>query len=79
MSNMKRLRKEHGMTQAELAERSGVSIRMIQYYEQGVNDINKAEAITVYRLAKALECRSEDLLELDEPLYGSERSFIILE
>ena len=63
MSNMKRLRKEHGMTQAELAERSGVSIRMIQYYEQGVNDINKAEAFTVYRLAKALETRMENIME----------------
>lgn len=68
MSNMKRLRKEHGMTQAELAERSGVSIRMIQYYEQGRADINKAEALTVYRLADALNNRMEDLLELDEAL-----------
>lgn len=68
MSNMKRLRKEHGMTQAELAERSGVSIRMIQYYEQGRADINKAEALTVYRLANALNNRMEDLLELDEAL-----------
>lgn len=68
MSNMKRLRKEHGMTQAELAERSGVSIRMIQYYEQGRADINKAEALTVYRLAQALNNLMEDLLELDEAL-----------
>lgn len=68
MSNMKKLRKEHGMTQAELAERSGVSIRMIQYYEQGRADINKAEALTVYRLADALNNRMEDLLELDEAL-----------
>ena len=57
-----------GMTQKELADASGVSIRMIQYYEQGVNDINKAEALTVYRLADALNNRMEDLLELNEAL-----------
>lgn len=68
MSNMKMLRKEHGMTQAELAERSGVSIRMIQYYEQGRADINKAEALTVYRLADALNNSMEYLLELNEAL-----------
>lgn len=53
------------MSQKQLAEESGVSIRMVQYYEQGVNDINKAEALTVYRLAHALWCKVEDLLELE--------------
>lgn len=65
MSNLKNMRHRKAMSQKELAEASGVSIRMIQYYEQGVNDINKAEALTVYRLANALCCRVEDLLELE--------------
>lgn len=50
-------------TQKKLAEESGVNIRMIQHYEQGVKDLNRAQAITVYRLAQALECTVEDLLE----------------
>ena len=68
MTKLKEIRKEQLMTQKELAEHSGVSLRMIQYYEQGRSDICKAEAQTVYQLAKALECRMEDLLELDEAL-----------
>ena len=50
-------------TQKKLSEKSGVNIRMIQHYEQGVKDINKAQAITVYRIAQALNCTVEDLLE----------------
>ena len=42
------------MTQAELAERTGVSLRMIRAYEQGTQDISKAESASVFRLANAL-------------------------
>lgn len=60
---LKRFREDAGLSQSKLAEQSGVSVRMIQHYEQGVKDINKAEALTVYRLAQALNCYMEDLLE----------------
>lgn len=60
-------RQTERLTQKKLAERSGVSIRMIQHYEQGVKDINKAQAITLYKLAQALECTIEDLLEIEKP------------
>ena len=63
MSNLKQIRQRLKMSQAELSERSGVNVRMIQHYEQGVKDINKAQAITVYRLAEALKCTVEDLIE----------------
>ena len=63
MSNLKRIREEKNVTQAKLAEASGVNIRMIQHYEQGVKDINKAQGITLNNIAKALECTIEDLLE----------------
>lgn len=63
MSNLKRIRKDKNISQSKLAEASGVSVRMIQHYEQGVKDLNKAQAITVYRLAQALECTVEDLIE----------------
>lgn len=62
-TNLKRLRIFYGCTQAELSERSGVSLRSIQMYEQRKKDINKAGAYTVYRLAKVLGCTMEDLLE----------------
>ena len=57
------VRKERGLTQAELAKRSQVSLRSIQMYEQRNKDINKASVDTVYRLAKALGCTTEDLME----------------
>ena len=63
MSNLKRIREDKNVTQAKLAEESGVSLRMIQYYEQGVKDINKAQGLTLYDIAKALGCSIEDLLE----------------
>ena len=63
MTNLKKLRIGAELTQTKLAEASDVNIRMIQHYEQRVKDINKAEAITVYRLAQALNCYMEDLLE----------------
>lgn len=70
MSNLKQIRESLNISQSELAEKSGVSVRMIQYYEQGVKDINKAQAITVYKLSEALECSVEDLLEGQSENYG---------
>jgi transcriptional regulator with XRE-family HTH domain len=63
MTNLKRIRRAAGMSQSKLAEASGVSIRMVQYYEQRARDINLASAITVHRIAQALGCTVEDLIE----------------
>ena len=56
------LRNRNGLTQQELARRSGVKLRMIQAYEQNYQDISKAEVGSVLKLAKALSCSVEDLL-----------------
>lgn len=66
MSKLKAIRESKDLSQAKLAEASGVSLRILQYYEQGYKDINKAQALTVYKLAQALESTVEDLLELAE-------------
>lgn len=63
MSKLKELRTASGLSQSGLAEKSGISVRMIQQYEQGIRDINKAQAIAVYRLAEALACNVADILE----------------
>lgn len=63
MSNLKRIREEKNISQSKLSEISGVNLQMIQKYEQGVKDINKAQGITLHALAQALECKIEDLLE----------------
>ena len=63
--NLKQKRKDAGLSQSDLAFLSGVSIRMIQYYEQGRDDINKAQAGTVYRIANVLRCAVEGIIEID--------------
>ena len=62
-TNLKRIRRTYGYTQAELAKRSGVSLRSIQMYEQRNKDINKAHADALYRISRALGCSMESLLE----------------
>lgn len=64
MSNLKTIRESKNLSQSKLAEASGVNVRILQHYEQGHRDINKAQALTVYKLAQALECTVEDLLEI---------------
>lgn len=63
MTALSEYRKKSGLSQSQLAEKSGINFRMIQYYEQGARDISKASAMTVYSLAKALGCTMEDLLK----------------
>lgn len=60
---LKRIRESRGLSQTELAEQSGINVRNIQMYEQRVNDIDKAQAQTLYKLSRVLGCNVEDLLE----------------
>mgnify|MGYP004688723823 FL=1 len=60
---LKKLRESRGLSQSELAKISGVSLRSIQMYEQRVNDIDKAQAQTIYKLSRVIGCAMEDLLE----------------
>lgn len=65
-TRLKMIRENREISQTELARLSGVSIRSIQMYEQKVNDIDKAQAGTVYKLSRVLGCTIEDLLENPE-------------
>ena len=62
-AKLQKIRKEAGYSQKELSEKSGVSLRMIQQYEQGAKDINKASVLNLAALAKVLGCRIEDMIE----------------
>ena len=61
--NLRRMRLAAGYSQSELSRLSGVNIRNIQLYEQGVQDINRASAATLASLARPLACTIEDLME----------------
>ena len=51
-----------------LSNISGVKLRSIQLFEQKVNDIDKAQAHTLYKLSRVLGCTIEDLLENPEQI-----------
>lgn len=61
-SKLQTIRKARGFTQQQLSDASGVTLRMIQLYEQKQNDISKAQVNVVISLAKALGCQVEDLV-----------------
>ncbi|MDO4960838.1 MAG: helix-turn-helix transcriptional regulator [Eubacteriales bacterium] len=61
-SQLKRLRKYAELSQSQLAARSGVPLRQIQLFEQGQRDISKTQLQTAVQLARALNCRAEELL-----------------
>ena len=62
-TNLARYRKSRGLSQSQLANASGLSLRSIQLYEQRQNDINNAQYNRLQALAKTLGCKIEDLLE----------------
>ncbi len=57
------LRNICGYSQKELAEKSGISLRTLQEYDNHAMDINRATGSTLNSLAKVLGCQVEDLLE----------------
>lgn len=62
-TQLARLRRDCGLTQEELAARTGVSLSSLRMYEQRHKDINKAQAATLLKLARELHCAMEDLME----------------
>lgn len=59
MSKLKQIREKHHLTQEELAEKSGISVRTIQRIEAGVNP----KGYTLKTLAKVLEVSESDLVD----------------
>lgn len=51
-----------GLTQKELAEKSGINIRQIQKYESGEYDVGNMTLKNAILLSEALECDVRDLL-----------------
>lgn len=58
---LKELREQAGITQLQLAERSGVAIRTIRAYEQGQRDMMEASYRILKAIADVLEIKVEEL------------------
>ena len=63
ITRLQHQRKLCGLTQKELAEKSGVKIRTLQQYERRAKDINKSSVSSIVALANVLGCKEKDLLE----------------
>ena len=53
---------DRGLTPSQLAEESGVPVRVIRALESGYRDVNKSQLVTLVRLCYVLECRVSDIL-----------------
>ena len=61
MNNLQKCRKAKGLTQRQLAEQTGIPLKTIQFIEwKTANALGIAKA---HRIAKALDCRIEDLID----------------
>lgn len=61
--NLRAMRKRRGLTQGQLAERSGVSGQIISNYERAYSRPNE---IQIRKIAKALQCQVNDLINLND-------------
>lgn len=66
---LKIMRESRGFTQKQLAEKTDISVRVIQNLEQGVRDINKASVETVLRLSEALGCDVYEIINERDRTY----------
>lgn len=64
-SRLKKMRIIRGFTQESLAEISNVNIKSIAAYEQNPEKLLSASAGTILKLADAMNCDMEDLINKD--------------
>ena len=62
LSHVQNLRKAIGITQQELADKTGINIRQIQKYEYGEYDTGKMMLRNAIALADALGCDVRELI-----------------
>lgn len=63
---LKEMRQARGLSQSQLAEKTGINIRTLQHYEQGSKVFDHARIDTILRVCVALGCKVEDVIENPE-------------
>lgn len=63
MTKLKAMREKAGLSQSQLAEKTGIHYRTLQYYEQGQMNFDHARVDKILSAAIVLNCGIEDLIE----------------
>lgn len=63
---LKAKRLEKNLSQSQLADMAQISTRMIQYYEQGAREIEKANVATLAKICCVLECKMSEIVVDEE-------------
>ena len=66
MTQLQLRRQGAGMSQSELASKAQMSVRTLQALEVGARNIDKVSVLTALKLARALDCNIEDILDWSE-------------
>lgn len=64
--NLHEMRLKCGLSQSQLANKSGLSVRTLQAYEQGLRNIDEARLKTLINLSLALDCKISDIIKSEE-------------
>lgn len=59
MNNLKKLRERNGLSQANLAEKIGLSQQMVSYIETGLRDVTTG---TLLLICEVLNCTPNEIL-----------------
>lgn len=62
-TKLKSVRVASGMSQEELANRTGLNVRTLQHYEQGSKDFDSARIDTILKVCITLNCTLSDIIE----------------
>lgn len=63
---LKEKRQAAGLSQSQLAEKTGLNVRTIQHYEQGSKDFDHARIDTILKVCLVLNCTLQDVIENPE-------------
>lgn len=65
MTRIQEIRKARGLSQSELAAKSGIKLRVLQAYEQTTHDrsFDTARLETILKVCSVLDCSLYDILE----------------
>lgn len=60
-NNIRKLRLDKGLTAKELSLKAGLDTYAIYKYEWGWSQLGNASFLSIYKLCRALNCKSSDL------------------